>query len=223
MNHHQQDSNRLQKRKQARGEQEESGKRRKQLISTHEDTTSNSDAIEITRIPANPPEDSTNYFEEEDEDDSCWSTNGGQEGRDQQDTSYTTTTTTATTPGDNTSYATRKTNHTNEGCDVESDKFNGQSDESGDPSSNDEDQRKQLRQHSDIEKRMEANRLRAKATRRKKKVMIDEMRSKIFVLTVENDKLKNQNRVQQTEIEFLRNIQGQQLQQVSLYDSNSEY
>ena len=192
--------------------------------------------MEITRISANPHEDSTNCYEEE-EGDSCWSNHDA--GRDQDSTSYTNSTptnptTTATPPGHS-----RKTNHSNAGCDVESDKLNGQSDESGepsssiesdkfngqsdesdDPNSNDEDQ-KQLRQHSDIEKRMEANRLRAKATRRKKKVMIDEIRSKIFVLTVENDKLKNQNRVQQTEIEFLRNIQGQQQQQqqqVSLYE-----
>ena len=217
MNH--QDSYCQQKRKPARAE-EESGKRtRKELKSTHEDTNSYSDVIETTRISAKPHEDFTNYYEEE-EDDSCRSTNG--EGRDQQDNSCTTTATTPATPGDDTpgSYAARKTNHTNAGCcDVlESDKLNGQSDESCEPSSNDEN--KQLRQHSsdiekhsDIEKRMEANRLRAKATRRKKKVMIEEMRSKIFVLTVENEKLKNQNRVQQTEIEFLRNIQGQQHQQ----------
>jgi hypothetical protein len=72
----------------------------------------------------------------------------------------------------------------------------------------------------DVDKRMEANRLRAKATRRKKKVMIDEMRSKIFVLSVENEQLKIQHRNQQREIEFLRNIQGQQ---VSLCDSYFYY
>ena len=214
MNH--QDSYCEVKRKPARAE-EKSGKRtRKQLKCTHEDNTASySDAIETTRISAKPHEDFTNF--EEEDDDSYWSTNG--EGRDQQDNSCTAT---ATRPGDDTPpalYAARKeTNHTNAGCDVlESDKLNDQSDESCEHSSNDEN--KQLRQHYGIEKRMEANRLRAKATRRKKKVMIEEMRSKIFVLTVKNEKLKNHNRVQQTEIEFLRNIQGgQHQQQVSLYD-----
>jgi len=114
---------------------------------------------------------------------------------------------------DKTSYGARKTNAP--GFAIESDEFNGQQsddDQSGEPNNN-------LKQH-DIEKRMEANRLRAKETRKNKKIMIDEMRSKIFVLTVENQQLKIQNRNQQREIEFLRTIQGHQ---VSLYYSYSEY
>ena len=110
---------------------------------------------------------------------------------------------------DNTSYAARNTN--TPGFAVGSNEFNNQSDQAGEPN--------KLKQ-DDMEKRMEANRLRAKATRRKKKVMIDEMRSRIFILSVENEQLKIQHRNQQREIEFLRNIQGHQ---VSLYDSYSEY
>ena len=110
---------------------------------------------------------------------------------------------------DNTSYAARNTNTPRFA--VGSNEFNDQNDQTGEPN--------KLMQH-DVDKRMEANRLRAKATRRKKKVMIDEMRSKIFVLSVENEQLKIQHRNQQREIEFLRNIQGQQ---VSLCDSYFYY
>ena len=67
---------------------------------------------------------------------------------------------------------------------------------------------KEKLKQNDIMKRMEANRLRAKTARSKKKVMIEEMNSKIYGLSMENERLKNQNRTQQTEIEFLRNAVG---------------
>lgn len=93
--------------------------------------------------------------------------------------------------------------------DVESEAFfDDQGDESCEPSGK-------------LKQQMEANRLRAKENRRKNKITIEEMRSKIFSLAVKNEQLQSKNREQQIEIKFLRNNQEQH--QVSLYDSYSTF
>ena len=88
-------------------------------------------------------------------------------------------------------------------CVLESGKVNCKTDEASSRASNKE----KLKQHDTV-KRMEANRLRAMAARKKKKIMIEEMNSKNLGLIMENERLKNQNRAQQTEIVFLRNAVG---------------
>ena len=57
-----------------------------------------------------------------------------------------------------------------------------------------------------FQKRMEANRLRARDMRKKKKKMIEEMNSKIVKLTIENQQLKNLCSSQKSEIQSLRQI-----------------
>ena len=165
-----------------------------------------SSSIQRTRISANTHDEPMNY---EEENDSYCSNDEGRRHQPPHNNNF-------SPPPDKAPYATTPTTTSNKrsGAVETSDEINHQSGDSC-GSSNDE---KLLRQH-DTEKRMEANRLRAKATRRKKKVMVEEMRSKIFELTAENEQLQNQNQNQHTEIEFLRNIQGgQHQQQVSLYD-----
>lgn len=55
-----------------------------------------------------------------------------------------------------------------------------------------------------LKRRMETNRLRAKDIRKRKKRMIEEMHNQIFQLTLENNKLRTQTEVQQTQIDILR-------------------
>ena len=173
-------------------------------------TNSKKASISSSRISANNHDDEPMNYEEEN--DSYCSNDEGRRNLPPHNNNF-------SPPPDKALYATTipttTSNSNNRSGAVEtSDEINHQSGESCE-SSNDE---KLLRQH-DAEKRMEANRLRAKATRRKKKVMIEEMHSKIFELTAENEQLQNQNQNQHAEIEFLRNIQGgQHQQQVSLYD-----
>jgi len=166
-----------------------------------------STAIKRKRISADSHEESVNY---EEENDTYWSNDEGRQH--QQHTNNF-----SPPPGKEPPYATNPaTSNKSSGAVETSDEINHQSGESCGPSNHNK-----LRQHDIAEKRMEANRLRAKATRRKKKVMVEEMRSKIFELTAENEHLQNENLNQHTEIEFLRNrnIQGGQHQhQVSLYD-----
>lgn len=57
-----------------------------------------------------------------------------------------------------------------------------------------------------VQKRMEANRLRARDMRKKKKKMIEEMNTKIVNLTIENQQLKNLCSSQKSEIQSLRQI-----------------
>lgn len=57
-----------------------------------------------------------------------------------------------------------------------------------------------------VQKRMEANRLRARDMRKKKKKMIEEMNTKIVYLTIENQQLKNLCSSQKSEIQSLRQI-----------------
>jgi len=56
------------------------------------------------------------------------------------------------------------------------------------------------------EKRMEINRLRAKEIRKQKKKMEADMGKQVVQLTLEHNKLKNQIKMQQTELELLRNF-----------------
>lgn len=58
------------------------------------------------------------------------------------------------------------------------------------------------------ERRMEINRLRAKQIRKRKKEMEEDMQKQIIQLTLENNKLRTQLKVQETEIALLR---GQQM------------
>jgi hypothetical protein len=55
-----------------------------------------------------------------------------------------------------------------------------------------------------LKRRMEINRLRAKDIRKRKKRMIEDMHNQIFQLTLENNKLRTQTEVQQTQIDILR-------------------
>lgn len=55
------------------------------------------------------------------------------------------------------------------------------------------------------ERRMEINRLRAKQIRKRKKEMEEDMQKQIIQLTLENNKLRTQLKVQETEIALLRN------------------
>ena len=64
------------------------------------------------------------------------------------------------------------------------------------------------------EQRMEINRLRAKQIRKRKKEMEEDMQKQIIQLTLENNKLRTQLKVQETEIVLLRN-------QVSESDGNA--
>ena len=57
-----------------------------------------------------------------------------------------------------------------------------------------------------LQKRMEANRIRARDMRKKKKKMIEEMNTKIVNLTIENQQLKNLCSSQKSEIQSLRQI-----------------
>lgn len=57
------------------------------------------------------------------------------------------------------------------------------------------------------EQRMEINRLRAKQIRKRKKEMEEDMQKQIIQLTLENNKLRTQLKVQETEIVLLRNQQ----------------
>jgi hypothetical protein len=55
------------------------------------------------------------------------------------------------------------------------------------------------------ERRMEINRIRAKEIRKRKKEMEEDMQKQIIQLTLENNKLRTQLKMQQTEISVLRN------------------
>ena len=61
------------------------------------------------------------------------------------------------------------------------------------------------------ERRLEMNRQRAKDIRRRKKKMMEEMQKQIVFLTMENNKLRTQNQMQQAEIHLLRNSQQDQV------------
>mmetsp|Transcript_26100 Transcript_26100/g.32194 ORF Transcript_26100/g.32194 Transcript_26100/m.32194 type:complete len:178 (+) Transcript_26100:168-701(+) len=54
------------------------------------------------------------------------------------------------------------------------------------------------------EKKMELNRLRARDIRKRKKKMVEDMQKQIIYLTIENNKLRNQVQIQQSEINLLR-------------------
>lgn len=81
------------------------------------------------------------------------------------------------------------------------------------------------------ERRMEANRQRARDIRKRKKKMVEEMKQQIVQLTLENRQLVRQNQMQQAELQNLRNaqqaashqqgllIQQQQQQQVNDIDT----
>lgn len=60
------------------------------------------------------------------------------------------------------------------------------------------------------ERRMEANRQRARDIRKRKKKMVEEMKQQIVQLTIENRQLHRQNQLQQTEIQLLRRGQPSQ-------------
>uniref|UniRef100_A0A7S3V8R0 BZIP domain-containing protein n=1 Tax=Chaetoceros debilis TaxID=122233 RepID=A0A7S3V8R0_9STRA len=57
------------------------------------------------------------------------------------------------------------------------------------------------------ERRMEANRQRARDIRKRKKKMVEEMKQQIVQLTLENRQLVRQNQMQQAELQTLRNAQ----------------
>ena len=61
------------------------------------------------------------------------------------------------------------------------------------------------------ERRLEMNRQRAKDIRRRKKKMMEEMQKQIVFLTMENNKLRTQNQMQQAEINLLRTSQQEQV------------
>lgn len=61
------------------------------------------------------------------------------------------------------------------------------------------------------ERRLEMNRQRAKDIRRRKKKMMEEMQKQIVFLTMENNKLRTQNQMQQAEINLLRGSQQEQM------------
>lgn len=63
---------------------------------------------------------------------------------------------------------------------------------------------------SEYEKRMEVNRLRAKEIRKRKKKMEEDMRQQIVQLTLENNRLRIQKKMQEVEIERLRKERYQQ-------------
>ena len=54
------------------------------------------------------------------------------------------------------------------------------------------------------ERRMEVNRMRAKQIRKRKKKMEEDMQKQVIQLTLENNKLRTQLKIQETEISLLR-------------------
>ena len=64
---------------------------------------------------------------------------------------------------------------------------------------------------TDDERRMEINRLRAREIRKKKKQMLKDMEQQIILLTLENNRLRTQSQMYQTEINLLRNFSTQQV------------
>ncbi len=74
------------------------------------------------------------------------------------------------------------------------------------PNGGDEKSKGETRTTTRDEKRMEINRQRAKEIRKRKKKMLEDMQQQIIFLTLENNKLRTQSQMQQTEINLLRNF-----------------
>lgn len=66
-------------------------------------------------------------------------------------------------------------------------------------------------EENEEQKRMELNRLRAREIRKRKKKMEEEMRQKIIQLTLENNRLSIQKKMQQDEIDRLKQVQNSSL------------
>lgn len=73
------------------------------------------------------------------------------------------------------------------------------------------------------ERRMEINRIRAKEIRKRKKEMEEDMQKQIIQLTLENNKLRTQLKMQQTEISVLRNNSRQQHHSLPLANPHHQY
>lgn len=72
------------------------------------------------------------------------------------------------------------------------------------PQKDDSEGAKSKKQDIRDERRMELNRQRAKDIRKRKKKRLEDMQKQIIFLTLENNKLRTQAQMQQTEIEILR-------------------
>lgn len=73
---------------------------------------------------------------------------------------------------------------------------------------------------SEYEKRMEVNRVRAKEIRKRKKKMEEDMRQQIVKLTLENNRLRIQKKMQEVEIQCLRKERYQQQTAMSMFNQH---